>query len=138
MVWTPNRIYALIIGIVFTLIGIAGFFVSSSMDMGNLMGFHVDLVHNLVHLITGLVALAAVYANRARLFNQVFGIIYLLVGIAGLFYPTFYVDGRLLGLMHVNAADHVLHFVVSIIALVLGFLVKDYTANAPRDAAPVA
>jgi hypothetical protein len=51
--WTPNRIVALVIGIVFTLIGLAGFLVTPGMARGNLLGFDVDLVHNLVHLITG-------------------------------------------------------------------------------------
>ncbi len=97
---------ALVIGIVFTLVGIAGFFVSSSMTVGNLMGFDVDLVHNLVHLVTGLVGLAAAFTGWSRRFNQIFGIIYIIVGIAGLI-PALYFDGRLLGLMHINAADWV-------------------------------
>jgi hypothetical protein len=44
----------------------------------------------------------------SRRFNQIFGVIYLLVGLAGLV-PAFYFSQRLLGLMHVNAADNVLH-----------------------------
>ena len=123
--WTPNRIYAAIIGVAFTLVGIAGFFVAPGMQMGSLMGFHVDLVHNLIHLVTGLAALAAVYTGWARRFNQIFGVVYILVGIAGLIYPALYFNGRLLGLMHVNAADHGLHLVTGLIALVLGYFVHE-------------
>jgi len=132
--WTPNRIVALVIGIVFTLIGLAGFLVAPSMARGNLLGFDVDLVHNLVHLITGLLGLAAAYTGWARRYNQIFGIIYLILGLAGLVYPGLYFNGRLLGLMHVNALDHVLHLVVGIIATAVGFSRADYSA---RSTSPV-
>ncbi len=127
--WTANRIVALVIGIVFTLIGILGLFVSTSMTPGSLLGFDVDIVHNLVHLVTGLAGLAAAFTGWSRRFNQIFGIIYIIVGIAGLIYPALYFDGRLLGLMHVNAADHVLHLVVGLVAAGVGFFVTDYNTR---------
>lgn len=133
--WTANRIVALVLGIVLTLIGIVGFFVSSSMTPGRLMGFDVDLVHNLVHLVSGLAALASVFMGWSRRFNQVFGIIYLLVGIAGLI-PGLYFDGRLLGMMHINAADNVLHFVIAIVAAGVGFFVHDYATDRRSTATP--
>src|SRR5918912_447118 len=88
--WTTNRIVALVIGIALTLVGLAGFLVTSSMTVGNLLGFDVDLVHNLVHLITGIAALVAVFTGWSRTFNRIFGIIYILVGLAGLIYPALY------------------------------------------------
>ena len=132
MEWTPNRILALIVGVIFTLLGIVGFFVSSSMTPGRLLGFDVDLVHNLVHLITGLIGLAAAFTGWSRLFNQVFGIVYLLLGIAGLFYPGLYFSGRLLGIMHVNAADHWLHIIAGVIAIAVGFFVQEYPTRSTR------
>ena len=155
--WTPNRIVALVIGIVFTLIGLAGFlvpfsmanqmcetshrwseclagFLANSTARGNLLGFDVDVVHNLVHLITGLLGLAAAYTGWARRYNQIFGIIYLIIGLAGLIYPGLYFNGRLLGLMYVNALDHVLHLVVGIIATAVGFSSANYPA---RSTSPV-
>ena len=117
--WTTNRIVALIIGVVFLLIGILGLLFDTT--HGSLLGFDVDLVHNLVHLLTGIVALVAVFSGWSRRFNQVFGIIYLLVGLAGLI-PGLYFDQRLLGLMHVNAADNVLHLLVGLIAAESGTL----------------
>jgi len=132
--WTPNRIVALVIGIVFTLIGLAGFLVAPGMAKGNLLGFDVDLVHNLVHLITGLLGLAAAYTGWARRYNQIFGIIYIIIGLVGLVYPGLYFNGRLLGLMHVNAIGHVLHLIVGIIATAVGFSRADYSA---RSTSPV-
>lgn len=123
--WTANRIVTFVIGVVFTLIGLAGFFVSSSMARGNLLGFDVDIVHNIVHLVTGLIALAAAFTGWSRRFNQIFGILYLLIGLAGLIYPTFYANGLMFGIMHTNAADHVLHIVVGVVAAAIGFFAKD-------------
>lgn len=128
--WTTNRIVALVIGVVYTLVGIVGFFVSSSMAVGNLLGFDVDLVHNLIHLVTGLVALAAVFSGWSRRFNQAFGIIYIVLGIAGLIYPALYFNGLLLGLTHVNALDHGLHLVTGLVAAGVGFFVADYPNRA--------
>ncbi len=128
MLWTANRIVALAIGVVFTLIGILGFFASASMNPGSLLGFDVDLVHNLVHLITGIAALASVFTGWSRLFNQVFGIVYILVALAGFIPALYFGNGPaklLLGLMHVNAADHVLHLIVGVVAAVVGFVLNE-------------
>lgn len=126
-VWTANRVVALIIGIVFTLIGLAGFLVAPGMRQGSLFGFSVDLVHNLVHLVTGILGLIAAFSGWARRYNQIFGIIYLLLGLFGLIYPALYFGGRFLGVMHINAADHVLHWVVGVIAAGVGFFLADET-----------
>lgn len=122
--WTINRVVALIIGVVFLIIGIVGLIFDTT--AGNLVGFQVDLIHNLVHLVTGIVALAAAFGGWSRRFNQVFGIIYLLVGIAGLF-PALYFGGNLLGIMAVNGADNVLHLVVGAVAAAVGFFVNEST-----------
>ena len=125
MTWTTNRIVALVIGVVFLLIGILGLIVAPT--SGSLLGFDVDLVHNLVHLLTGILGIAAAFTGWSRLFNQVFGVVYLLVGLAGLI-PALYFDQRLLGLMHVNAADNVLHLLVGLVAAGVGFFVRDVVA----------
>lgn len=123
--WTPNRILALVLGIVFTLVGILGFFVAPTMHVGNLLGFDVDVIHNIIHLVIGLAGLAAAFTGWSRRYNQIFGIIYLVLGIAGLIYPALFFDGRLLGITHVNAADDVLHLVVGIVQILVGFFVRD-------------
>lgn len=120
--WTTNRVVALGIGVVFLIIGMLGLIFDTT--SGNLLGFDVDLVHNLVHLLTGILGIVAAMTGWSRRFNQVFGIVYLLVGLAGLI-PGLYFDQRLLGLMHVNAADHVLHLLVGLVAAAVGFFVHD-------------
>ena len=126
--WTTNRILALVLGIVFTLVGISGFFATSSMQPASLLGFGVDVIHNIIHLVIGLAGLAAAFTGWSRRYNQTFGIIYLVLGIAGLI-PALHFgmsgDMRLLGLTYVNGADNVLHLVVGIVQIAVGFFVRD-------------
>jgi hypothetical protein len=96
----------MVIGVVFLILGILGLILDTT--HGSILGFQVDLVHNLVHLVTGILGIAAAMTGWSRLFNQVFGIIYLLLGLAGLI-PALYFGHRLLGLIQVNTADNVLH-----------------------------
>src|SRR5713226_9546346 len=128
MVWTANRILTIVLGILFTWVGFFGFFASLSMTVGMLFVFDVDLIHNLIHLITGLLALVATFAEWSRLFNRIFGVIYLIFGIAGLF-PALYLGERLLGITHINAADNVLHIAVGLVACIVGYVVSEYPAT---------
>lgn len=109
---------AWIFAIVLSLIGILGFVPGVTTD-GNLLGvFEVDPTHNIIHLVSGLVFLFAVMKSTeaAKVVFKVFGVVYGLVAVIGL------VQGdSVLGLMAVNAADHVLHIVIAVIALWLGF-----------------
>ena len=127
--WTVNRIVALVIGVVFLIIGILGLLFDTT--GGYLLGFQVDLMHNIVHLLTGVLGLWAAFGGWSRIFNRVFGIIYLLIGIAGLI-PALYFGGKLLGMMAVNGADNVLHLVVGIIATLVGFFVHDVVTGSGR------
>jgi hypothetical protein len=132
MIWTANRVLTLVLGILFTWLGFFGFFVSLSMTAGMLFVFDVDLVQNLFHLITGLLALVATFAEWSRLFNRIFGVIYLILGIAGLF-PVLYIGGSLFGITHVNVADSMLHVVVGLVACIIGYMASEY-ATATRTA----
>jgi hypothetical protein len=100
-----------LLGIALLLAGIVGFFVD-----GTLLVFEVDAVHNVVHIVTGLVALVAAGTySYARLFLIVFGIIYGLVAILG------FMSGDVLGLFSVNMEDNYLHGAISLLCLVTGF-----------------
>ncbi len=121
--WTTNRIVALIAGIVFTLVGILGLIFDTT--GGSLFGFQVDLVHNLVHLVIGIVGLAAAYTGWPRTYNQVFGVIYIVLGILGLF-SGLYFDNKFLGIIAINGADNGLHLVAGIILAAVGFFIHDY------------
>ncbi len=104
-------------GIVFLLIGVLGF-IGALTPEGKLLGiFAVDAVHNIIHILSGIVALAlAGSAKGARSFFQIFGIVYALVTVIGLLG-----SGSILGFFMVNGADNILHLVISVIALYFGF-----------------
>lgn len=115
------RILAVIFGIGFIFAGVAGF-LPSFMPNGLLLGyFEVDTMHNLVHIVSGVIAIMAATSGKyARLYFQLFGIIYAIVTIVG-----FVRNGDLsFIMMHVNMADNFLHLVISIVALYLGFFFK--------------
>jgi hypothetical protein len=100
-----------LLGIALLLAGIVGFFVD-----GTLLVFEVDAVHNIVHIVTGLVALVAAGTySYARLFLIVFGIVYGLVAILG------FMSGDVLGLFSVNMEDNYLHGAISLLCLATGF-----------------
>lgn len=111
---------AKVFGIVFLAIGILGFVPALTPD-GHLLGlFEVDTMHNVIHILTGVLALlAAGSVSKAGLFFKVFGVVYALVTVLG-----FVMDGEVLGLIHTNMADNVLHLVVAAVALYAGFGMK--------------
>lgn len=103
----------LLFGVVLTLVGIAGFFAG---DM--LLVFEVNTMHNVIHLLSGVVALIAAGAGTsyARLYLIVFGLVYGLVTVLG-----FAMNGEVLGLFHANAADNYLHLAIAVVCLGVGF-----------------
>ena len=70
-----------ILGIVFLIVGVAGFVAPT------LLGFHLTPAHNLVHIISGVVAIYFGFAGtlaQAKGFCLVFGIVYLGLGLLGM------------------------------------------------------
>lgn len=117
------RALAVIFGIVFIFAGVAGFLPDFTQD-GLLFGFfQVDSMHNIAHIATGVIAImAATSFNFTKLFFQIFGIIYAVVAIVG-----FWRGGDLF-IMNVNFADNILHTVIGVVMLYLGFFVKKQQA----------
>ena len=113
----------LVLGVVLALVGVLGFVdVSPIMSNGMLLGiFAVDTMHNIVHVLSGV--LAILFAMRgegqAKLFAKVFGVVYALVAVLG-----FVAEDLLMSLMAVNMADHVLHIVLALAFLYIGFVAK--------------
>lgn len=110
---------AIVFGVVFLIIGILGFVPVVAPD-GYLFGlFQVDTLHNLVHLITGVVAaIVGFMTERAsQLFFQIFGVVYGLLAVLGFFHG----DSPLFGVIAHNPADIGLHIVIALVALYLGF-----------------
>lgn len=113
-----------ILGVVFILVGLIGF-VSPGF-----LGTHLSLTHNLVHLISGAVALYFGFSatlSAARLFCIVFGVVYGLLGICG-----FLLGGepdRMWELfapigLHLGTMDHVVHILLGVVFLAGGFLTR--------------
>ena len=115
-----TKMYAYVFGIAFVVAGVLGFVPYVVMD-GYLFGlFMVGTVHNIIHLVTGAVALyVTTKVEYAKLFFKVFGVIYAVVAFVG------FVNGGDVYVMHVNAADNYLHVVVALVALYVGFVKKE-------------
>jgi hypothetical protein len=107
------KTYATVAGAVLLIVGILGFFLSPD---GYLLGiFAVNGTHNVVHILSGIVGLAAGLSGRvqyARMYALVFGIVYALVTIIGFIQGT-----TVLGIIPVNGADNILHLLITVSAL---------------------
>jgi hypothetical protein len=111
-----------ILGVVFILVGLAGF------AAPNLMGTHLNTTHNLVHLISGAIALYFGFAGTlgsARLFCIIFGIVYALLGVCG------FLLGRgtehmlaIDDLLMLGTMDHVVHILLGVVFLIGGFMTR--------------
>ena len=135
---TPAQWYCLLAGLALLLAGILGFIVDSSFTTGNgidgdklLSILEVNGIHNLVHLASGALLLAASPKRAsARAVAIAFGLVYGVVTIIGL------IDGKdVLGLIPVNPADNVLHIALSALGLITGFMSRgrdDVPADEPR------
>ena len=101
--------------------GIAGFVPALSPGGLALGLFEVNALHNIVHILTGVLALwAAGTVANTRLFFKVFGIVYGLITVLGIV-----MSGNILGLIMINMADTLLHVAITVVALYIGFGTKD-------------
>jgi hypothetical protein len=114
----------MLFGIVFLAVGILGFVpgvtTTGADGMPMLLNiFMVNTVHSIVHIASGVVFLLASMsgAGAARLWFQVFGVIYAVVAVLGFMTP----NGMLLGLISNNPADTWLHVVLAVAMLAIGF-----------------
>jgi hypothetical protein len=115
MDWQKNL--ALWGGVVLALVGIVGFFTN------NVAGFTVNLLHSLVHLVSGAAGIALALMDggkNARQFNKWFGVVYLLVAVLGFVAPSMMAD-----LLDINMADNWLHVVLGVVFGAVGWFVKE-------------
>ena len=117
---TPGQLFALVFGAVYVLVGILGFFDPLVDDQDKLLGiFGITPLHNVAHLAVGALLLFGSRApDTARMVNLVVGVVYLLLGVLGLF-GILIEDGQAIDLNN-NAADTVLHFATAALALYFG------------------
>jgi cytochrome c oxidase assembly factor CtaG len=111
-----------ILGVVFLLVGLIGF------AAPHLLGAHLTPTHNVVHLVSGALALYFGFAGTlsgAKTFSLVFGVVYLALGILGMALGTG--DDRMwhvAGLLDLGTADHGIHILLGVIFLAGGLFTK--------------
>lgn len=127
------RTIAILIGVIFILVGIVGFF---SM---NLMGAHLTKGHNIIHLVSGAISLYIGLKgslSAAKTFGLVFGAVYLLLGVVGFLLgnPS---DDRMLTLidnrLFFGTMDHIIHIVIGAIYLIGALMTRAGAAPAPAS-----
>ena len=130
---------ALVVGIVFLLVGVAGFVPGLTHSMEHLEGagadseamllgiFQVSILHNAVHLLFGVAGVAvAARAKASRQYLIVGGVVYAVL----LVYGLFAVGNEDANFVPVNVADNWLHAVLAIGMVLLGvFVGRDQRAS---------
>ena len=113
------KTFGMLFGIVFLAVGILGFVPGVTTNDMLLGIFMVNKVHSIVHIASGAIFLIASMAGAgaARLWFQLFGIIYAIVAVLGFMNP----NGMLFGMMSNNPADTWLHVVLAVAMLAIGF-----------------
>jgi hypothetical protein len=118
---SPAKLYATVVGVVLTIAGIIGFFYSSSFgspgNVDDVFGLlSVNGWHNVVHLATGLLGLAAA-GYFARTYALALGLAYLVVAIWGFIIGS---GESILGIVPVDTADNFLHLILGLAGLAAG------------------
>ena len=109
---TLNQTLALAFGVVYALVGLAGFLVTGDVPFVGEEGdplilFDVNGLHNIVHLLIGVALIAASRRlDTARGANLAIGVTYLVLGALG---PV--INDTAVDVIGLNGADHVLHLV---------------------------
>ncbi|UVE93786.1 DUF4383 domain-containing protein [Dietzia sp. B32] len=128
---SPVQYAALAFGVVFLLVGIAGFIpgITTAYDTMQFAGHHseamllglfqVSILHNIVHLLYGVVGLLmARTASQARIYLLAGGAVYLVLWIYGLVIG----HDSSANFVPLNTADNWLHFLLGIAMVALSFL----------------
>jgi hypothetical protein len=131
-----QKVVALVFGVVFLLVGILGF-VPALTPGGALLGlFMVNGLHSIVHLLFGVLGIAAAFTGTSNLYNKAGGVIYLVLALVGfvalLGFTALAPGGMLLGLVMINMADNFLHLVLGLVLAYVGFGIQSSRTFAQR------
>lgn len=110
-----------ILGVVFLLVGVIGF------AAPNLLGAHLTPPHNVVHIVSGAIALYLGFAgslSAAKTFALVFGVVYLALGILGMAMGAGAERMWMVGPLHFGNADHGIHILLGVVFLAGGLFTK--------------
>ena len=131
---SPARLYATLVGAVLTIVGISGFFYSGSFgspgEVDKVFGIlAVNGWHNILHLATGLLGLAAA-GYAARQYALGIGLVYVVVGVWGFIIGS---GDAILSIVPVNTSDNILHLILGLTGLAAGAATS---ASVPARTAP--
>jgi hypothetical protein len=128
----PIQLAALVVGVVFLLVGVLGFIPGITTNFGSLafaghqseamlLGlFQVSVLHNIVHLLFGVAGLAMSRSTAgARNFLIYGGVVYAVLWLYGLLID----QSSAANFVPVNTADNWLHLVLAVGMIALGVLV---------------
>jgi hypothetical protein len=110
-----------ILGVVFLLVGLCGFAAPT------LLGAHLTPAHNVVHIVSGIIALYLGFAgtlSAAKTFALVFGVVYLALGVLGLALGAGEERMWMVGPLHFGRVDHGIHVLLGIVFLAGGLFTK--------------
>jgi hypothetical protein len=118
MTWP--RMAALAIGAVYTLVGVIGFFITGFDDFfehtgQTLLGFEINGMHNVVHLLVGVAGLAL---SRTLSGARTYGWL-LTAGYGAAFVYGLFAVGKDWDFLSLNWADNILHLVTALVGLAL-------------------
>ena len=120
---TPAQLYALVVGAVLVAAGILGFFYSSAFGTPGKVAPVIGLLdvngwHNVVHLATGALGLAAIGSvPRARTYALGLGVVYLVVAVWGFVIGS---GEAILTIVPVNTPDNFLHLALGVLGVGAG------------------
>lgn len=127
------KLYATVLGAALLLVGLLGFAPGLAPN-GNLLGiFAIDPLHNIIHVLSGVVGLAVAFTAKgvySRWYALIFGVVYGLVTVVGFIQGT-----TVLGLIHVNLADNLLHTLITLASLAVFFITANSSGQATARAA---
>ena len=113
---------AIVLGVVFVIVGLLGFVPNPLVSPTGL--FVVNTMHNLMHLVSGIVLLAGAFTTLgARMSMMIVGWAYVAVAIIG-----FFSGDMILGIIHQNNADRWLHVFLAAANLGAAYLIPDEQA----------
>lgn len=118
-----SMMWATLAGIVLVAVGLLGFLNTSIIGSGSGALIATDNIHNIVHLVTGLIALYIAFGLKGQQQATAvlgFGVLYLVIFVAVLASPT------LFGIFSVaaNAPIHVIHIAVAVVSLAVGYMAR--------------
>ena len=137
------QLLSLVFGAVYLIIGIVGFFITGFGDFfGNhngmsmthdetLLGFMINPMHNVVHIVIGLAGIAL---SRTLKGARTYGLL-LLAGYGVAFVYGLFAVGKDWDFLNLNWADNILHLVTALVGAVIAFgpVKRVDTATGPTE-----